>query len=91
MPKPITQFWFTGSEKITLDQNSLSVYYSGMTLKDYLIKRGIRQGDFAAAAGLSKSYMSMLLSGSRLPSLTMANHIQRFTKGAVKASDWEAR
>ncbi|WP_350939129.1 MULTISPECIES: helix-turn-helix domain-containing protein [Thioclava] len=59
-----------------------------MTLKEYLSLHQISQTDFSGSLGVSKGYLSDLLRGRKLPSLTIAVKIQDLTKGAVMAGSW---
>ncbi|WP_414973790.1 helix-turn-helix transcriptional regulator [Cereibacter sphaeroides] len=43
---------------------------------------------FAAALGISRSYLSLLETGKKQPSLEVAVRIERITSGAVPASSW---
>ncbi|WP_083783465.1 helix-turn-helix domain-containing protein [Maritimibacter alkaliphilus] len=58
------------------------------SLARYLREGSIRQRVFAEQIGCSSSYLSEILSGRKIPSLTLAFAIERETKGAVPASSW---
>ena len=49
---------------------------------------GLSRTDWAKRLNISKSYMSDLLNGNRVPSLDLAVRIERATDGAVPASSW---
>lgn len=53
----------------------------------YLDKTGERQADLARRAGISESYLSLILSWKRGASLAAAAKLERATGGRVKASD----
>ena len=55
-----------------------------MTLKDYFKDRPRgSQIDLARKLGVSKTWMSLLVSGREQPSAGLALMIEKFTKGAV--------
>jgi DNA-binding transcriptional regulator YdaS (Cro superfamily) len=55
-----------------------------MTLKDYFKDRPRgSQIDLARKLGVSKTWMSLLVSGREVPSAGLALMIEKFTKGAV--------
>ena len=54
-----------------------------MTLKEYLNKSGMTQVAFAKMAGISTSFLSLLLSDERHPSPETAARIERATKNKV--------
>lgn len=56
----------------------------------YIQETRTKQSAFAEQLGVSRSYLSELVGGSKRPSLNLAFAIERLTEGAVKASDWEA-
>ena len=63
-------------------------YHHGMKLKDYLTKKDLSQAEFSEMIGVSQPFVSQLVNGERLPSLTIATKIRVATKGAVTESDW---
>ena len=62
-----------------------TVTVRGMTLADYLKENGLTQREFASRIGRSRSYVSMLLSGRKVPGLRTAKSIQDATGGQVSA------
>lgn len=63
--------------------------HSGMEkLQHYLDATGTRQSAMAALLGISRGYMSQMVTGLKLPSLDLAVRIERATGGAVPASSW---
>lgn len=57
-------------------------------LQTYAAEQGEKQHDLAETFGISQSYLSLLLSGKKRPSLELAIHIENQTRGAVPASSW---
>ena len=57
-------------------------------LKKYIEKTNINQSDFAASIGVSRGYVSLLISGQKSPSLELAVKIERETCGYVQAKSW---
>ncbi|MFO7853944.1 MAG: helix-turn-helix transcriptional regulator [Paracoccaceae bacterium] len=57
-----------------------------MRLGTYLRERGMTQREFAARIGVSRSYLSMLISGDKVPSLKTATKIEVETGGVVTAT-----
>lgn len=57
-------------------------------LKTYLLAIGGRQQDLADLIGISRPYLSGLLSGKKRPSLDLALRIEDVTRGAVPAASW---
>lgn len=55
---------------------------------DYIATSGLTQTAWAARIGVSKSYLSHLIRGNRMPSLQTAVRIERETGGAVPAASW---
>ncbi|QCP88117.1 XRE family transcriptional regulator [Cereibacter sphaeroides] len=49
---------------------------------------GMTREQFAAAAGISRSYLSLLEAGKKQPSLEVAVRIERLTNGGVPATSW---
>ena len=56
------------------------------TLSEYLADK--RKGDFAKSVKISAQYLSQILSGDRVPSLTVAARIERATNGQVLATSF---
>lgn len=64
---------------------------SGMAkLSEFLTARRkpTTQADWAKRFGISRSYLSELMSGKYTPSLKLAKRIQEQTKGRVPMSSW---
>lgn len=61
----------------------------GMTLDQYLSDKGITEPVFAAAAGLSQSYVNRLRKGAK-PSWDTINKVVKATGGAVTVNDFFA-
>ncbi len=59
-------------------------------LAEFISKSGKTRSAFAEEIGISRSYLSEILSGNRRPSLELAVAIERKTSGAVLASSWIA-
>lgn len=57
-------------------------------LRTYLERTATPQTRFAAIIGISRGYMSQLVSGTKTPSLELAAAIERATDGAVTAASW---
>ena len=57
-------------------------------LAEFIKRSGMTQTAFADQLGVSKSYLSTLISRRRLPSLVLAVTIERVTDGAVPATSW---
>ena len=57
-------------------------------LQRYLATSGVRQAALAGLLGITRGYMSQVVSGSRQPSLTLALKIAQVTDGAVPVSAW---
>ncbi|MGA0540703.1 helix-turn-helix domain-containing protein [Neotabrizicola sp. VNH66] len=58
-------------------------------LRSYIDKTGIRQAALAGALGISKGYMSELVSGDKSPGRELAVKIERATFGAVPVQSWD--
>lgn len=56
-----------------------------MNLRQYLAQANRSQSEFARQIGVSRSYLSEIASGAKLPSLTVAAAIERETGGKVSA------
>ncbi len=59
-----------------------------MKLSAYLKEENERAIHFAQRAGVSRSCISLLLSGKRLPSTQFALRIESITAGKVTHRDW---
>lgn len=57
-------------------------------LREFLEQSGQTQAKLARRLGISTAHMSELLSGRKMPSLTLAYRIERLTNGAVPVSAW---
>lgn len=57
-------------------------------LTDHIKNLGITQNAFAAQIGVSKGYLSQILSGQRSPSRDMIQKIDHATEGKVPPSVW---
>lgn len=55
-----------------------------------IIQTGLSRTQFAAALGISRSHLSALEAGRKVPSLDLAVRIQRLTKNRVPAESWVA-
>ena len=58
-----------------------------MTLNEYIRRKRLTQGQFAALVGCTRTAVTRWLSGSRAPSPQWAAIILRKTKGSVKVQD----
>lgn len=59
-----------------------------MDLKHHIDQSGERQAIWADRIGISRAYLSDLLSKKKVPSLRLAARIERLTDRAVTASSW---
>jgi transcriptional regulator with XRE-family HTH domain len=59
-----------------------------MTLKQYLIEKGLTQGQFAKLSDLTQASISRYLAYKQKPDLEALLKIQRATKGKVDAKDF---
>lgn len=57
-------------------------------LHDHINRLGITQSAFAAQLGISKSYLSQIMSGQRVPGRAMIAKINIATGGKVPPSVW---
>jgi len=57
-------------------------------LQKHLSDSGLAKSDFAKSIGISRGYLSDLMSGRRRPTLELAFQIQAETKGDVPAESW---
>ena len=63
--------------------------YRGMqNLRQHIDHLGISQTAFAERLGVSKSYLSQILSGKREPSRDMIQRIDKATDGRVPPAVW---
>lgn len=60
-----------------------------MKLSSYLAERGMTAMAFAKKCGISRSEVSRLRSGERLPSAKLAVLIAKKTRNAVGWADWK--
>jgi len=56
-----------------------------MRLEDYLKQHKLTQREFARRIGRSRSYVSMMMRGRKVPSLRTTNLIEEETGGVVSA------
>lgn len=61
-----------------------------MEMRAFLKERGMTQGAAAAALGISRTHMTQILNGRKVPSLALACRIERMTDGAVPMASWIA-
>ena len=59
-------------------------------LRTYLSAQSLSQTDFAKLLGISKSYLSEIASGSKVPGLALALKIQAQTQGVVALDSFGA-
>jgi transcriptional regulator with XRE-family HTH domain len=57
-------------------------------LKSWLSANNLTQTQFAARLGVSTPHLSLLISGKKRPSLSLALKIERATNGTVPVSIW---
>lgn len=57
-------------------------------LRDFILQGGEPRRLWAERLGITTSYLSLLESGTKTPSLDLAVRIERLTGGAVPASSW---
>ena len=55
-----------------------------MTINEHLAAKGIKAADFAEAAGISASHLSLIMARKRKPSPIVASRIERASGGDVK-------
>lgn len=58
------------------------------SLREYIDRIGVSQNTFAEHIGVSKGYLSLILSGRRSPSRMMIQKIDRATDGRVPPAVW---
>jgi len=59
-----------------------------MNLADFIATSGKKRESIADSLDISRSYLSLLESGTKRPSLDLAVRIERLTDGAVPATSW---
>lgn len=59
-------------------------------LTTFLAETNTSQTKLSEVLGISRSHMSLIVSGERKPSLDLALAIERATDGAVPVSSWAA-
>lgn len=59
-------------------------------LRSFFDQTGTRQGDIAANVGISESHMSNIVSGKRIPSLTLAKKLSAETNVPIEALSTDA-
>lgn len=59
-------------------------------LQQFLNASGTRQSALAGTLGITRGYMSELVSGRKVPSLPLAFQIERATAGAVPVDAWRS-
>lgn len=57
-------------------------------LREWRIGKNIKQGKLAKRLKISVSYLSMLETGERTPSLAVALNVQKITAGIVMPTDF---
>lgn len=57
-------------------------------LKEFINESRLSQREFARTIGIDPSYLSLLVSGQKRPSLTLAVKIERATAGKVTCLSW---
>lgn len=73
----------------SLDRKSAICEHAVMiTISTYLATAKVSQAELARQAKISRSYLSELVSGAKVPSLKVALAIERATRGKVKAASW---
>lgn len=55
---------------------------------EFIRRSGRNRAAWADRLGISRSYLSDILNGNKIPSLELAAKIERATGGAVMASSW---
>jgi len=56
--------------------------------RQHIIASGRSQSAWAVKLGISKGYLSGILSGAKRPGLDLAVRIERLTDGAVPVDSW---
>lgn len=59
-----------------------------MSLSDYIEEHGLTHAEMAERIDVTREYVTMLLSGSRVPGRNVAIRIERETKGKVPVNSW---
>lgn len=57
-------------------------------LARYIEKNGLRKNFVAQHIGIDANAMTTLLSGKRIPSISLAYEIEKFTHQEVRITDW---
>ena len=57
-------------------------------LRNYLTNRGISQRWFAKAIGITPNHLSRIISGKSIPTIKLANEIEKQTGGLITMYDW---
>ncbi len=57
---------------------------------EFIHTSGQNRAAWADRLGISRSYLSDILNGNKIPSLELATKIERATAGAIMASSWIA-
>ena len=56
-------------------------------LEEYIAQSDLSRREWAARLGITPSYLSLIISGHKLPSLRVAGRIEEATDGKVRCSD----
>lgn len=56
--------------------------------KEAIINSGATRAEWADRLDISRSYLSDLVNGKKMPSLDLAVRIERLTAGAVPVASW---
>lgn len=59
-----------------------------MKLAEFISTSGMTDAKFAAAVGLSRSYLTAIKLNKKSPSAEVAMRIERATNGRVRLEDW---
>lgn len=59
-----------------------------MKLKEYLEKKSLTHKNFGKMIGVTQSYVTRMISGIRIPSLTLMQRIIESTNGEVNVGDF---
>lgn len=57
-------------------------------LREYRVRRGLKQAELAQELGVTQASLSRFESGAMRPNLATATRIERLTRGKVKAGSW---
>jgi transcriptional regulator with XRE-family HTH domain len=58
-----------------------------MKLRDWLLKKGLRQKEFAEIVQVERCHLSSVINKNRNPGKKLAKRIEESTNGAIKAED----